>query len=397
MEPPSASETERAERVASFFDWLRAQPDVLADCVRFDAARAGLVLTRAVSDADKPLTLLSIPRRLIYTGEYVRSPQSSLARLYPSLLNAVASALPTDEIARDAPLTDDELARAQHQFTSNRTLLYVGMLAELADGDGVFGEYFRSLPTSYNLPLCWTDAELALLDGTHLFSSAGRWRQRAELDLQLLRSMYQRACAELPPGGNGAPPPPPPLDLSEAAWHWAICSYMSRAFTPRAVGQQVDGRPGVMCPLLDLINRHPDADRTVEWRFEPERFSFVAVAPAGGRAAGPADDDFSPVTGLRGYQPGDELYICYEPRVTTERLIYSYGFMLQRRADGLPCADENYPVLMNVRVQGDDHDGDGDHDDDGGGDGAPKIEQKQFLIAHNGALPKELLEAISGA
>ncbi len=135
--------------------------------------------------------------------------------------------------------------------------LMLFMLIDRASPNSFFKPYYDILPaTLHNMPIFWTDAELALLTGSHLLEQIRERNAAIATDYTTILSLdpsFEAICS---------------LD----DFKWARMCVCSRNF-----GMQINGvRTAALVPYADMLNHY--RPRETKWQFEDYSQSFTVVS-----------------------------------------------------------------------------------------------------------------------
>ena len=164
-----------------------------------------------------------------------------------------------------------------------------------------FALFIASLPTTFDLPVFWSEAELIELKGTNVLLLTQMMQQQLKRDYQ---NIHQEVTDEFPEIFA----PLPTLTLEDYAWAMGVI--WSRAF-----GVTKDGRYlRLLCPAMDMfnhdVNLHNPLDDFVS--FDEEKEMMVHHVP-------------TEVT------DGSTVNISYG-QYSNAKLLYSYGFVAQENS-----------------------------------------------------------------
>lgn len=170
-----------------------------------------------------------------------------------------------------------------------------------------FHPYYEILPpTLRNMPIFWTEEELAELDGSYLR------HQIADRNTAITED-YEAIC-QIAPGLRRL------CTLEEFKWaRMCVCS--------RNFGLQIDGhRTSALVPHADMLNHY--RPRETKWTFDEERQAFT-------------------ITSLQHIPAGAQVYDSYGQKCN-HRFLLNYGFAVEdnRELDGF-CPNE-VPVELYV-------------------------------------------------
>lgn len=181
-----------------------------------------------------------------------------------------------------------------------------------ADKLGLHRAYVRLMPNDLLTALHYTNAELALLEGTSLFHGTMQRQERVHASserakLWLLTVRASTRNYEMQQW----------LDWIESiswldAWTWAEDSYASRSFPPQVGGWTSDDEP-ILIPGFDLLNHR--RGEPVTWSYEHEK----------GKCQN-ENTGYAVFTWRTAYAEGDQVFNNYGAK-TNEELCGSYGFV----------------------------------------------------------------------
>lgn len=176
-------------------------------------------------------------------------------------------------------------------------LIKLAFLAEVCKGsDSIWKLYFDILPNSdeINLPTCWTEDELAWLQGTNIYGNVESRKIQWDLELDDLKAYVDTFDWDT---------------VSAEKYYWASSIFLSRAFPARVIynGNEYDCEElnlSMLIPVLDSLNHKPETP--VFWKASSDSFTFSA-----------------------GYEvkAGQEIFNNYGPK-GNEELLMAYGFCL---------------------------------------------------------------------
>ena len=176
-------------------------------------------------------------------------------------------------------------------------LMYAVTLRARGEGDAAacpWMEHLKTLPTSYNTPLFWSDEELAELKGYNTFHLTNLMKKQIAADWEALHKPLSEEYPELLGAAT--------LEL----YQWALSTVYSRAVGIVRKGVYTRCVP----PIVDMANHSPDAasDTAETLRYDEAR-DTVSFVTTSSRAV------------------GDECYAVYG-RYPNGKLLYSYGFVV---------------------------------------------------------------------
>ena len=172
-----------------------------------------------------------------------------------------------------------------------------------------FKPYYDILPrTLRNMPVFWSDKELAYLEGSYLLAQISDRNDAITDD-------YRSICEVSPELAKLA-------TLNEFKWaRMCVCS--------RNFGLQVDGRrTSALVPYADMLNHY--RPRETKWTYDEERGAFT-------------------ITALQSIPSGSQVYDSYGQKCN-HRFLLNYGFAIEdnREVDGF-CPNE-VPLELAVRA-----------------------------------------------
>ncbi len=137
-----------------------------------------------------------------------------------------------------------------------------------------WGPYIRSLPTTYNDPLWWSESDLLLLRGTNLGNAIEGERSKVQNAFNLVRRSSAVASMEKREK----------IKFTFGDFLRARSSFLSRRFPERLCSPEVKNqKASAMLPLLDCFN-HQYAT-PVTWLYDPDTskigFRLEAAVPRG--------------------------------------------------------------------------------------------------------------------
>jgi len=170
-----------------------------------------------------------------------------------------------------------------------------------------FKPYYDILPkTLSNMPIFWSEEELAYLEGSYLLAQIDDRNEAIEDD-------YHTIC-------NVAPQLADIATLDEFKWaRMCVCS--------RNFGLQIDGnRTSALVPHADMLNHY--RPRETKWTFDDYRQAFT-------------------ITSLQTIPSGSQVYDSYGQKCN-HRFLLNYGFAVEdnREVDGF-CPNE-VPVELGI-------------------------------------------------
>ncbi|KXZ56254.1 hypothetical protein GPECTOR_1g221 [Gonium pectorale] len=232
------------------------------------------------------------------------------------------------------------------QLLDERTAVMVYLLLERLRGDGSrFAPWIRNLPTSFDVPVTFSEQELAALRGTTLHGATAAVTRRMRETWSRLEAPLAAVAREL---GVRAP--------AWDDWVWAYCVYWSRgqslpvpesgSASSALVEHSSNG--GNKVPIQILEGLVPGLDFCNHRLQPPPQCWWDVVSPEHSKrngAEGPASTSASAApagltpsftgsavrlqlhAGAR-LRPGDELFISYGDK-SNEELLMLYGFALE--------------------------------------------------------------------
>jgi SET domain len=235
--------------------------------------------------------------------------------------------------SNDSKLTklvrDAAVAFGDSKLVTSELLIWLYMIQQLADSDGHFHAFVRSLDSQSPSPLSWPDNLTAALLGTNMStmtnssSSVERHSQFLD-DVRIWASENGRDCSFI--GADS-------FNITSLIWargHYlarrypgtfSSCESYEKSLMPSTtdveqIDTSVDGREqgmmnlGALVPLLDILNHNPER----EW------LTFKV------------SDGFLHVTCNYPIEKGSEIYSNYGS-LSNEMLLYAYGFCLETNLD----------------------------------------------------------------
>ncbi|CAK4083963.1 unnamed protein product [Aphanomyces euteiches] len=176
-----------------------------------------------------------------------------------------------------------DFAAPKHIFL----MMYLLTDMELGNGS-FFKSYYDSLPaTLTNMPIFWTDEELAWLEGSHIL------QQIADRKAAIARD-YNTICHVDPSFGER-------FSLDRFAWaRMIVCS--------RNFGITINGvKTAALVPYADMLNHY--RPRETSWTFDQEANGFT-------------------ITALRSIESGAQVYDSYGKKCN-HRFLLNYGFAVR--------------------------------------------------------------------
>lgn len=155
--------------------------------------------------------------------------------------------------------------------------------------------HVKTLPTTYNTPLYWSEDELNELKGYNTYHLTNLMKKQIAADWEALHQPLSEEYPELLGGAT--------LEL----YQWALSTVYSRAVGVVRKGKYTRCIP----PIVDMANHSPDAGNDTA-----ETLSFDDVK------------DAVSFVNTSAKQAGDECYAVYG-RYPNGKLLYSYGFVIQ--------------------------------------------------------------------
>lgn len=224
---------------------------------------------------------MSIPRRCLITVEMGQA-------------TAIGQAILHSDLDLDAP---------KHIFL----MIYLLWDRKVNGAASFFHPYYEILPqTLHNMPIFWTDAELAELQGSHLLHQIADRCQAIADDYHAILSVAPQLA----------------ILCTLTEFQWARMCVCSRNF-----GLQIDGnRTSALVPHADMLNHY--RPRETKWTFDEERQAFT-------------------ITTLQHINAGCEVLDSYGQKCN-HRFLLNYGFAIEdnRELDGF-CPNE-VPIELTI-------------------------------------------------
>ncbi|KAF0700994.1 Aste57867_8440 [Aphanomyces stellatus] len=180
-----------------------------------------------------------------------------------------------------------EFAAPKHIF------LMMYLLTDMELGNGSFFKcYFDSLPSTLtNMPIFWTDDELAWLQGSHILHQIAERRAAIERD-------YATICRTVPEFGDR---------FSLERFSWARMIVCSRNF-----GLSINGvKTAALVPYADMLNHF--RPRETSWTFDDQAQGFT-------------------ITALHAIGQGAQVYDSYGKKCN-HRFLLNYGFAVANNVE----------------------------------------------------------------
>lgn len=164
-----------------------------------------------------------------------------------------------------------------------------------------FAPFITSLPTTFDLPVFWSDAELDELKGTNVLLLTQLMKQHLERDF---RSIHQEVTEAFPELFKSLP------TLTRDDYTWAMSVIWSRAFGVNKGGEYLH----LLCPALDMFNHDVMLQNPLDdyVSFDEEKQMMVHHVPIE-------------------IADGAPVHISYG-QYTNAKLLYSYGFVARENS-----------------------------------------------------------------
>ncbi|CAI5731497.1 unnamed protein product [Hyaloperonospora brassicae] len=161
-----------------------------------------------------------------------------------------------------------------------------------------FAPFLASLPTTFDLPVFWSDTELNELRGTNVLLLTRLMQQQLERDFQTIHQEVTKAFPDIFASL-------PTLTLED--YTWAMSVIWSRAFGVNRGGKYLR----LLCPAMDMFNHDVSLCNPLDdfVSFDDEKQMMVHHVP-------------TEVTN------GNAVHISYG-QYSNAKLLYSYGFVAQ--------------------------------------------------------------------
>mmetsp|Transcript_7794 Transcript_7794/g.25584 ORF Transcript_7794/g.25584 Transcript_7794/m.25584 type:complete len:568 (+) Transcript_7794:182-1885(+) len=262
-----------AQQCETFSAWLLRNGSKFADRVELRAYDDEVRGVHATRDIGGEEIVVEIPLKCLITVEMGKETD-------------VGKAVLEADLELDAP---------KHVF------LMLFLLTDKKRGDASFFKpYYDMLPaTLRNMPVFWTDEELAKLDGSYL-------RCQVEERKRAIANDYEAICGVFPSFREIA---------TLAEFQWARMCVCSRNF-----GVVVNGvRTSALVPYADMLNHL--RPRETKWTYDNQRGAFT-------------------ITALQSLHCGQQIYDSYGQKCN-HRFLLNYGFAVEdnREPDGF-CPNE---------------------------------------------------------
>eukprot|EP00981_Chlorochromonas_danica_P008804 scaffold2312_cov165-Ochromonas_danica.AAC.44 len=205
------------------------------------------------------------------------------------------------EIGRAIIAANLDLDAPKHIF------LMVFMLIDRKDPNSFFKPYYDILPaTLSNMPIFWTDEELAYLEGSYMLEQIAERRAAIEAD-------YHAICDAVPAFRRYA-------NLEEFKWaRMAVCS--------RNFGLIINGlQTAALVPYADMLNHY--RPRETKWQFDDMLQSFTVIS-------------------LQAIYSGAQVYDSYG-RKCNHRFLLNYGFSVEQNIEPDGSCPNEVPILLEL-------------------------------------------------
>jgi histone-lysine N-methyltransferase SETD3 len=107
------------------------------------------------------------------------------------LVEVPLSCLITVEMGKETPIGKAIMASNIELDAPKHIFLMVYMLIDMKNTNSFFKPYYNILPTNLsNMPIFWTDEELALLEGSYMLQQIEERKKAIENDYKLIKSIY---------------------------------------------------------------------------------------------------------------------------------------------------------------------------------------------------------------
>lgn len=173
-------------------------------------------------------------------------------------------------------------------------VLAIGLLYALQEESCAWNLHVKTMPSAFNTPLYWEEADLENLKGSIVFHLVNMMKKRIASDwenlIEPLASNYPELIGK----------------ATHASYTWALSAIYSRAVEIIRNGSTVRCMP----PLVDMANHDPH-------QASDEVPSLYYSAP---------DDSICLVASVD-RSPGDEVFVIYG-HYPNSKLLYSYGFVV---------------------------------------------------------------------
>ncbi|EWM25607.1 set domain containing protein [Nannochloropsis gaditana] len=206
----------------------------------------------------------------------------------------------TVEMGKESDVGKAVLASNLPLDAPKHIFLMLFMLTDRRNPSSFFKPYYDILPSSLsNMPIFWTDEELAYLKGSHLLTQIEERKRAIEADYAAIADV--------------APSLPSICSVEEFKWaRMCVCS--------RNFGLEVNRiRTAALVPYADMLNHQ--RPRETKWTFDNARQAFT-------------------ITTLQPIAPGAQVYDSYGQKCN-HRFLLNYGFAVEnnREADNF-CPNE---------------------------------------------------------
>lgn len=189
------------------------------------------------------------------------------------------------DIGRKIIEADLDLSAMKHCF------LCVFTLVDRLNEDSFYQPYYRILPQSFdNMPIFWTDEELALLEGSYMLKQVADRKKNIMAD-------YEDICRVAPEFTQ--------FTLEE--FTWARMMVASRNF-----GVDIDGiKTDALVPYADMLNHL--RPRQTRWTYDQSQDGFT-------------------ISSLQELKAGDQVFDSYGKKCNS-RFLLNYGFAVDDNRD----------------------------------------------------------------
>ncbi|KAE9019533.1 hypothetical protein PR003_g13039 [Phytophthora rubi] len=204
-------------------------------------------------------------------------------------------------------------------------VLALHLMHERSKGDeSFFAPFIASMPTTFDLPVFWTEAELNELKGTNVLLLTQLMKKHLERDFENIHQAVAEDVAEIFASL-------PTLTIDD--YMWAMSVIWSRAFGVNRGGKYLR----VLCPAMDMFNHEVTVRNPLDdfVSFDEEKQMMTHHVPENVAA-------------------GSALHISYG-QYSNAKLLYSYGFVspenFRRGVDfwmKIPPTDPYYKLKQTV-------------------------------------------------
>ena len=213
----------------------------------------------------------------------------------------------TVEMGKETPLGKAILASNIDLDAPKHIFLMMFILTDRLKEDSFFKPYYDILPvTLNNMPIFWTEKQLALLKGSYMIEQIKERRETIEQDFHSICSI--------------APELTKVCDLDTFKWaRMAVCS--------RNFGIVVNGvRTAALVPYADMLNHL--RPRQSKWQFEDQMQSFT-------------------ITSLSNLPVGVQVYDSYGQKCN-HRFLLNYGFSVESNVESDGYCPNECPFLIKL-------------------------------------------------